>query len=457
MTRLGATPHRSAARTRRRRSVVLLEVATFMSGVGNGITSVALPWLVLERTGSAAAAGLVAAATAVPLVLVALFSGSVVDLVGRRRTAIVSDLLSAVSVLLIPVVDAVGDLTVGILVALAVLGALFDPAGASARESMLPEAAAEARWTLDRANGIHETVYGLAFMVGPGLGGLLIATVGASSALVGTGVAFALAALCVVPLRRLHGAGRPRENRPDGVWRGTIEGLRFVVQDPLLRPLAVLVMLVVALYYPVEGVILPVHFTDEGAPQQLGTLLMAMSAGMVVGSLSYERLVLWATRRTLLAVAVLGAALSLLWMAFLPAFGQLLVAGALSGMLWGPVQPLLNHAMQLRTPHHLRGRVFGTITSASLAAGPAGFVAVGFLVQAFGARPAFLGLAAALLVVVVAMLGLRAWALLDAPPVPGSAAADHDERTAAGVPPPLPSPLADPTRRADSGGEARKE
>jgi len=416
-------PERAA---RHRGDVLLLESATFLSGVGNGITSVALPWLVLERTGSAAMAGVVAAATAVPLVLVALVSGTVVDLVGRRLTAIVSDLLSAASVLLIPLFDVLGGLSVGVLVVLAVLGALFDPAGSSARESMLPEAAGRARWTLDRANGIHETVFGLAYLVGPGVGGLLIALWGASSALIGTGVAFLLAAVSVVPLRALPGSGRPpRETRPAGLWHGTAEGLRFIVRDPLLLPLTVFVALIVALYYPVEGVILPVHFTSLGAPERLGTVLMVMSGGIVVGTLAYERLVRWTSRRRLWSICMIGATLSLVWMAFLPGFGQLLAAGALSGIFWGPVGPLFNHAMQLRTPHRLRGRVVGTTNSAAMAAGPAGFVAVGFLVEGVGTRPAFIGLAIGLLVVVVAALPLRAWKLLDADPVPGSAASDH--------------------------------
>jgi MFS family permease len=412
--------------TRHRGSLALLESSTFLSGMGNGIVSVALPWLVLERTGSAAMAGVVAAATVVPLVLVALFSGTVVDLVGRRLTAIVSDVLSATSVLLIPLFDALGGLSVGVLVTLAVLGALFDPAGASAREVMLPEAAGQARWTLDRANGVHETVFGLAYLVGPGVGGLLITLWGASNALIGTGVAFALAAVCAVPLRSLPRSGRPsRDARPTGLWRGTAEGVRFVYRDPLLLPLSVLVALIVALYYPVEGVILPVYFTGEGAPERLGTLLMVMSGGIVVSTLVYERLVSWMSRRLLYSLCMVGATLSLVWMAFLPGFGQLLVAGALSGVFWGPVGPLLNHAMQLRTPHHLRGRVVGTTNSAALAAGPAGFLAVGFLVEAVGVRPAFIGLTAGLFAVVAVALPWRAWRLLDADPVPGSAASDH--------------------------------
>jgi MFS family permease len=416
--------------------------------VGNGITTVALPWLVLERTGSAAAAGLVAAGTALPLVLVALVSGTVVDLAGRRRTAIVADVLSAISVLLIPIVDTLGGLSVGLLFGLAVLGALFDPAGASAREAMLPEAAGKAGWTLDRANGVHETIFGLAYLVGPGLGGLLIAVVGAAGALVGTGAGFALAAFSIVPLRGLPGSGRPpRETRPKGLVPGTLEGLRFVLREPLLLPLAVLVMLVVALYYPVEGVVLPVHFTSLGAPERLGTLLMVMSGGIIIGTLAYEPLVRWRSRRTVFRGAIVGAAVSLVWMAFLPGFAQLLIAGALSGMFWGPVGPLLNYAMQARTPHRLRGRVVGTISSASLAAGPAGFVAVGFLVESFGARPAFLGLSVSLLMVMIAAVPLRAWRLLDAEPVPGSAASDHPAR-------PNRPARADPPGRPDRAGRS---
>jgi MFS family permease len=417
----------------RLRCLILLEFATFSSGVGNGITSVALPWLVLERTGSAAAAGLVAAATAVPLVLVALFSGTVVDLAGRLRTAIIADVLSATSVLLIPLVDALGLLSVGLLAALAVLGALFDPAGASARESMLPEAAGRARWSLDRANGIHETVFGLAYLVGPGLGGLLIAFLGASGALFGTGAGFIVAALSAVALRGLPGSGRPAERvRAKALWHGTVDGLRFVIHDRLLLPLTLLFTLVIAFYYPIEGVVLPVHFTAAGAPQRLGVVLMAMSGGIIAGSLSYELLVRWRSRRTVFIVAMAGATSSLVWMSFLSGFVQILVAAALSGMFWGPVGPLLNYAIQSRTPNEMRGRVVGTINSASLAAGPVGLVGVGFLVEAAGARPAFLGLAIALFAVMLLAVALRVWKLLDAEPVPGSAASDDVARKTRG-------------------------
>ena len=98
-----------------------LEAATLLSGAGNGAALVVLPWIALELTGSAGSAGLLAAATAVPLLASSLISGTVVDTLGRRRTSVVSDLLSAASVAAIPIVGHLFGLGLGWLVVLAVL------------------------------------------------------------------------------------------------------------------------------------------------------------------------------------------------------------------------------------------------------------------------------------------------------------------------------------------------
>ena len=109
----------------RRRPLLLLEAATLVSGAGNGVAMVALPWLALELTGSAAAAGAVATAAALPLIFASLFSGTVVDIFGRRRTAIVADLFSLVSVAAIPIAHATIGLNLGLLIALAALCLLY--------------------------------------------------------------------------------------------------------------------------------------------------------------------------------------------------------------------------------------------------------------------------------------------------------------------------------------------
>ena len=75
----------------------------FLAAAANGITMVAFPWLVLQRTGRAVDASIVAGAATLPLLVATLIAGTAVDFVGRRRVAMLADALSAVSVAAIPV------------------------------------------------------------------------------------------------------------------------------------------------------------------------------------------------------------------------------------------------------------------------------------------------------------------------------------------------------------------
>lgn len=394
--------------------LLLVEAATLLSNTGNGVANVALPWLVLERTGSATAAGVVAAAAALPMLLSGLVSGTIVDLLGRRRTALVSDTLSAASVAAIPVVDALLGLNLGWIVALAVLGAVFDPAGLTARETLLPAAAQAARWRIERANGVHEAVWGLAFLIGPGVGGILIAAIGPGPTLWVTAAGFALAVVMIAAVR-LPGAGRP-ERPPEGLWQGTAEGLRFVWRDKLLRTIALLTMVLAALYLPVEGVLLPAWFVAQGEPARLGAILMAMSAAGVIGALASSAAGRRVRRRTLLVASLLVIGVSLVGLATLPPFPAMIGFAAGIGLAYGPVNPLSNYAMQTRTPERLRGRVVGVMTSFAYAAGPAGYLLAGPLVERIGLRPAFLALAGALLLAVLVAAPLPVLRALDDPP-----------------------------------------
>mgnify|MGYP001293069954 CR=1 FL=1 len=386
---------------------MLLESATLVSGAGNGAALVVLPWLVLERTGSAGSAGLLAAVTALPLLASSLFSGTVVDTLGRKRAAVGADVLSCASVAAIPIVDRALGLNLGWLMVLAVIGAVFDPAGVTARETMLPEAAAAAGWPLERANGVHEAVWSVSYIVGPGAGGVLFAWVGAIGALWITAVGFAITA-GVTALIRLPGTAAPHpDDDRDGIWVGTKAGLRFVRHDPLLLAITLLSAALISVYMPVEGVLLPVHFEDLDQPGRLGSTFVAMSLGGIAGALAYSG---WGARfrRSLvfrLALVVTTAFIAVL--ALLPSFPVMLVASFGIGLAYGPVGPLVNLAMQSRSPDHMRGRVMGIITSTEYAAGPLGYLVVGAATARWGVGPTFVALAVVLAGVAVAGLFVR--------------------------------------------------
>lgn len=382
--------------TTSRGPALLILTSAFLSAAANGISMVAFPWLVLQRTGNATDASVVAAAATLPLLFATLVAGTAVDFLGRRRVAILADLMSATSVAAIPILAAtqgVGALNTLVLAGLAAAGAFFDPGGMTARQSMLPEAAGRVGWTLDKTNSVYEAVFNLAYITGPGIGGLLIATIGGINTMWVTAGAFGCSILTMA-LLRLPGAGRPdRTEHPEGVLSGVIEGLKFVWHNKVLRTLGLIDLAVTALYLPMESVLFPKYFTDRNEPAQLGWVLMALSIGGLVGALSWTVLSKFASRRGTVVTAVLTFGGASVVISLLPPLPLILALSAVVGLVYGPIGPIYNSVMQTRAPAHLRGRVVGVMTSMAYAAGPVGFMLAGPLVDSFGLRVAFLGLA----------------------------------------------------------------
>ena len=380
----------------------LILFATLMATAGTGISIIAFPWLALQHRDSAKDASIVAAAMTLPLVLSTLVAGTAVDFFGRRRISLVSDSLSGTAVAAVPLTawcfgaDAINLVELAVL---AFLAAGFDPAGTTARQSMLPEAAARAGWSLDRTNSSYEAILNLAYVVGPGIGGLMIATLGGINTMWVTAGLFGLSFLAI-GLMRLEGTGRPQHaTRPGGLVSGVAEGLRFVWNLRVLRTLGLIDLVVTALYLPMESVLFPKYFTDRHQPAQLGWALMALGAGGVAGALGYAVLSNHMRRRTAVLTATLTFGAATAGIAFLPPLPVILVLCAVTGLVYGPIQPIYNYVMQTRAPHHLRGRVVGVMTGLTYAAGPLGLLVAGPLTDAAGLHVTFLALAVPILVV----------------------------------------------------------
>jgi MFS family permease len=305
------------------------------------------------------------------------------------------------------------SITVGVLAALAALGALFDPAGITARQSMLPEAATNAGWTLDRTNGFYEAIFNVAYIVGPGLGGLLIATIGGINTMWVTAGAFGVSMLAIGALR-LPGAGAPPSAaRPDGPWSGMVDGLRFVWNLKVLRTLALVDLAMTALYLPMESVLFPKYFTDRHEPAHLGWVLVALSIGGLAGALAYPLLIRRVSRRWTLLTAMLTLGVCTALISTLPPLLLILLLCGLIGLVYGPIAPIYNYVMQSKSPPELRGRVVGVMTSLAYAAGPLGFMLAGPLTDATGLRTTFLVLAIPMIAIGLVSLRLSSLRELD--------------------------------------------
>jgi MFS family permease len=392
------------------RSVILLESANGASGIANAIVMIVIPWLVLQRTGSAASAGLVVAAASLPGIVVAPLVGAAIDRFGRRIVSIGSDILSALSVAAFPLVALVQDLTLPWILALAVLGATFDPAGYTARKSLLPDVATASGYPVDRLNGVHEGIFGVGWAIGPALGAVLIGVVGPVQAFWAPFGLFVVAILAIVALRVGDAGQEAREASGEegvGAWRGLLLGATVLWNDKALRAVTVAIMVLAAVYLPTESVVLPAYFEARDEPASLGILVSAMSIGTIVGAFGYGWLASRFTRYQLTRAVLIGTALAIVPLALLPPLPVMIAAGFLLGLAWGPFSPLMNTLVQRRVPPDVQGRVYGVQTSLFYAAPPLAFLLTGWSVETFGVQATYLALAVVLAATSIGVLFVR--------------------------------------------------
>lgn len=360
---------------------------------------ITIPWLILERTDSPAFAGLVAAVSALPGILVSPIGGWMVDHIGRRGVSIGADLLSSLSVATFPIVAAVFGLSNLSILLIALLGALFDPAGYTARKTMLADVANASNVDLDYLNGIHDGVMGIAWILGPAIGAGLIASVGSVTSFWVAAALFIIAALAISFLQvedlvtKSRGISKASGAEIDSSLR---IGVKTLWDDKLLRTLSVALLIIAAVYLPTEAVVLPTHFEDVNNPRGLGFVVSALAAGSTVGSFGYGWISARMNRKTLIRSILMGSAVSITPMALLPPLSVLMLAGFFLGLSWGPYNPLISTLVQQRVPAHLQGRVFGVQTAVFYAAPPLGMVLAGLSVERFGIKATYLVLAGVL-------------------------------------------------------------
>lgn len=394
---------------RDRLAIPFLVLASGISLTGNSLTALVIPWFVYVTTGSAARTGLVAFFSLLPVVVAGMAGGLVVDRVGFKRASIVSDLLSGITVAVIPTLHLAGRLEFWHLLVLVFAGALLDIPGSAARQSMIPGLAGRAGASLESANAGMQMAGAVAMIAGPLAAGLLMSVVGATSVLYLDAGSFAVSALLVgllVPWTRSIEALATEEPASEGLVREALAGARLILRDRFLAAIVRLSVVANFLFSALFAVGLPVYakqvFDD---PRVLGFMIAGFGGGSLAGTIAYGIFGARVPRVRLLLVGIVMMAGGLWALPWSSSVVLSLAGVAVLGLANGPVNAAMMVILQERVPERLLGRVYASLMAMVQLAAPVGVVLAGLLLDSISVSLVMAGIAAAFsLVAVLAVL-----------------------------------------------------
>jgi MFS family permease len=354
-----------------------------ISNLGSSITLFALPLLVFKLTGSVLNLAISAATTFLPYLLFGLLIGAWVDRVNRKRLMIATDIARALLIATIPLMDALGRLSVEWIYAVGFISATLTIGFDSSEFAAIPSLVAQD--DLVAANGRIQASYSAASVVGPLLAGLLVAFLPIPALLLidASSFLFSALSLALIGISFNAGAGEPRA--ASSIRRDIVEGLRYVLGHPVLRNISAMMALVNFVGSTTYAQLVLFAKQRLGASDpQVGLLYSAGSAGVVVLGLAAGAL----RKRWPFSTVALGA---------LMLEGLLTVALALTRSYWAavPIWMLCSwlgilfnintgSLRQAIVPNHLLGRVVSIAGVLAWSAIPLGTFLGGLLIERIG-------------------------------------------------------------------------
>jgi len=263
-----------------RRPVTAVLIANVVSLTGDALAAVAIPWFVLETTGSAARAGLSGGVAVLPAFVAGIFGGTLIDRLGPKRASITADVVGGLAVLLIPLLYATVGLAFWQLLVLVLLGGILDLPGVTARRGMLPELAKLGGMRLERVNAILEGNQSLSYLLGPPLAGVAIGLIGADRVLWADAATFALSAAVIARLVPAHLYPAHRREAGTSYLDVLRVGLRFLWNDRILRAGSLTLGVTNAIGGPTFSVVSIVYARDRlDSATYAGLFLSALGLG----------------------------------------------------------------------------------------------------------------------------------------------------------------------------------
>lgn len=362
-------------------SFVALLGAEVVSALGNRISMVAIPWLVLVTTHDPGLMGLAAAAELVPYLLAGVLAAPVADRLGLRAVSIACDLGSAVAMALIAGSEAGFPVLAGLI---AVAGTLRG-VGDRAKHVLLRPVAEAAGLGMARVAAAYEALARGAMVVGAPLGGVLILWLGARGAVWFDAVSFAMCGVVVAGLVRVVVPVAEAESYVGALRRG----VRFLFADRLLSSMLLMIFVVNVFAQAGNAVLVPLWVAEVlGSPAALGVIFGSFAAGAVVGGVVFTALAPRLPRYPTFVVGLAASCAPPLLVLLTRDLTLVLAVTFAAGVAAATSNPILGALQYERVPEELQNRVFGLATAICYAGLPVGGVLGGAAVAVFGLAPA---------------------------------------------------------------------
>jgi MFS family permease len=371
-----------------------LWIAQLVSNLGTWMQTVGAQWMLVDDPRAAVLVPLVQTATTLPVMLLALPSGVLADLIDRRRLLIATQGAMAAGVGLLATLTGAGLTTPAVLLMLLfVIGcgqALTAPAWQAIQPDLvpaeqIPAAAALGSMSINGARAI-----------GPAIAGVLVSLSGPTLVFALNAVSFIGIVFVLVAWRR---PAVERNYPPERALAALSAGGRFIRSSPIVRRILLRAALFIAPGSAIWG-LLPVVAADRLglSSSGYGLLLGALGAGAVLGAFLLSRLRARFAQNTLLTVGAAGFAVATATLALVPSFAVVALGLVVGGASWLLSLSTLNASMQLSLPAWVRARGLSVYQLIFMGGQALGSVVWGVLAEATTSSTSLL-VSAALLVV----------------------------------------------------------
>ena len=354
-----------------------------ISMIGTWMTRIATSWLVYQLTGSALLLGVVGFAGQIPSFVIAPFAGVIVDRWNRHGILILTQVLAMVQSLALAVLTLTGYIKVWHVIVLSIFQGVINAFDMPARQSFVVEMV-EDRADLPNAIALNSSLVNAARLIGPSLGGVIIAVVGIGWCFMIDAISYlavigSLLAMRITPrvLKAVHQANILRQLR---------DGWEYIVGSPPISKILLLLAFVSLVGMPYT-VLMPIFANEilQGGPNTLGLLMAATGVGALCGAvfLAARKSVLGLGRFIPLASGLFGA--GLIAFSFSRSLPLSLLLLVLTGLGFMVQMAVSNTIIQTIVDEDKRGRVMSFYTMSFMGAAPFGSLLAGSLAEKIGA------------------------------------------------------------------------